>query len=187
MKIVLLTQGKVAQVDDEDFARINAHQWCVIKKTLKNRTVWYAMRQTRLNGKRHAVYMHRVILGVTDSTQVDHRFGDTLNNQRSNLRVATNQQNQYNMRKAPHGTSKFKGVSWDTRAGKWRACIHIGGKHKHLGYFTDETQAAGAYDSEAKQHYGEFALTNSMLDSLRPARANKEGAKWEVTLKAKAV
>jgi hypothetical protein len=36
---------------------------------------------------------------------------------------------------------------------------------------------------EGKTHKPDWLFTQKWYDSLRPARANKEGAKWEVTLK----
>lgn len=45
-------------------------------------------------------------------------------------------------------SSPYRGVYWDK--GKWRARITIDGKHLHLGYFTDEVEAAKAYDAQAR-------------------------------------
>ena len=39
---------------------------------------------------------------------------------------------------------------------------------------------------DAKSRKPDWTFTQKWYDSLRPARENKEGAKWEVTLKSKA-
>ncbi len=46
-----------------------------------------------------------------------------------------------------NGSSKYKGVSWKESNHKWRAFIYINGKHVHLGYFTEEEEAALAYNN----------------------------------------
>ena len=60
--------------------------------------------------------MHRVIAkraGLNLSAYIDHKDGNKLNNTRSNLRPATNQQNQFNTERQANNTSGFKGVTWD--------------------------------------------------------------------------
>jgi len=36
------------------------------------------------------------------------------------------------------GKNKYRGVTWNRRAGKWQACIKISGKNKHFGNFEEE-------------------------------------------------
>ena len=45
--------------------------------------------------------------------------------------------------------SKFVGVNWHKQKKKWHVQIRIDGKHKHLGYFDDEKEAACKYDEQA--------------------------------------
>ena len=45
--------------------------------------------------------------------------------------------------------SRFKGVSWYKRDGKWLAKIQIDSKKTFWGYFVDEEAAARAYDKAA--------------------------------------
>ncbi len=40
---------------------------------------------------------------------------------------------------------------------KWVANITVNSKRKHLGYFTNEREAAKSYNAAAIEHYGEFA------------------------------
>jgi hypothetical protein len=57
-------------------------------------------------------------------------------------------------------SSKFKGVHWHEKCGKWAAQITCDHKTYHLGYFGDEIDAAKAYDKAALKHHGQFAQTN---------------------------
>lgn len=151
-KEIPLTQGKVAIVDDEDFEWLSRYKWCYTK-------AGYAVRASRINGKRRTVYMHREILQAPAGLEVDHINGDKLDNRRSNLRIVTKQQNMFNQRPRK-GSSRYKGVTWFSRTQKWRAFIKIDGKFRSLGYFDDEKEAALAYDRAARELFGEYAKTN---------------------------
>jgi hypothetical protein len=117
--------------------------------------------------------MHREILGLNhgDRSLVDHRNGNTLDNRRCNLRLATRAQNVFNTAKRKaKATSKYKGVTWSKQAssngtkydGKWRAQIRHNSKLIHIGMFTNELEAARAYNSKAKELFGEFARLNDV-------------------------
>jgi len=158
MRTIPLTKGYVALVSDEDFERVNAYKWYT---SVSPRTI-YATRNLRLeDGKRRTVRMHRFITCVNDpQIEVDHRDHDGLNNQRENLRVCSPAQNMANRRKQQNtSSSQFKGVSWDKSKGKWVVKVQLNGKQRHLGTFTDEVEAAMAYDDAARSR-GAFALTN---------------------------
>jgi len=90
---------------------------------------------------------------------IDHRDGNPQNNAIGNLRLATNQQNQFNTGSKGR-TSKYKGVSWKAADRKWQVRASIGGKNKHIGYFSSEIEAARAYDLAVAQEHGEFARPN---------------------------
>jgi hypothetical protein len=166
MKTIPLTQGMVAVVDDEDYAALTRHNWCVSKEC----RTYYAVRGPKPTEGEHGanIRMHRAILGVARGVYVDHRDGDGLNNQRHNLRVATDSQNQRNRkRRRPGTTSRHKGVSWDADRCRWQVFIRDGvrqpdGKHKtrFLGRFDDEDAAGRAYDAAALAAFGEFAALN---------------------------
>ena len=44
----------------------------------------------------------------------------------------------------------------------WRAYIGCNGKPSHIGYFDVETEAAKAYNENAKIKYGEYACLNEI-------------------------
>jgi hypothetical protein len=56
--------------------------------------------------------------------------------------------------------SKYRGVSWNKRANKWKAQINYDSKKRGLGYFKDEEEAARAYDKAARTQHGEKAQLN---------------------------
>ena len=115
MKTIELTQGYIALVDDADFDRVSAHKWYA--NVDRRRGKVYAYRKTHgPHDKRKSIYLHRVLLGVSDpKVRVDHDDGNGLNNQRYNLRPCTNGQNNMNQQKRSDGfragTRAFAGTS----------------------------------------------------------------------------
>lgn len=135
-------QGVVAHavVDDEDFERVSAQAW-----SLRD---GYAVAKVKDGeGGYYFVGMHRFVLGLMrgDPRQGDHENGDTLDNQRSNLRIVTGAQNAQN-RRDRRGVSLHRGVYFDrTRKAKpWRAMGGQRGRRIHIGYFATEDEAAQA-------------------------------------------
>ncbi len=90
----------------------------------------------------------------------DHINGVRDDNRIENLRLATDQQNQFNRGPRRNSSSKFKGVCYVAHANRWQAGIKLNGKSLHLGWFEKEESAAHAYDVAAKKHFGEFARLN---------------------------
>ena len=118
--------------------------------------------QANVSGK--TMYIHRMIAmaflpNYSVDLQVDHIDGDTLNNQPSNLRMVTMSQNLRSFRRPNNSSSKYRGVAWDGREGRWRAYCQVNGKQLRLGNFTDEVDAARAFNDAASKHgYSKEAL-----------------------------
>lgn len=151
MREIPLSQGKIALVDDGDYEALSQHKWTA-DFTGK---VWYAIRSVKKNGKWTHVRMHQVIL--PNCERVDHKNGDGLDNQRSNLRPATHRQNLINSRKR-NVTSGFRGVDKPTI--RWRARIVVNGVRHHLGMFDSKEAAGRAFDEANLKFNGEFARLN---------------------------
>jgi hypothetical protein len=151
MPTIPLTQGESTSVDDGDFKEIGKYKW----STLKLKHTCYA--RGWVDGK--VVYMHRMLMGNPKGLDVDHINGNGLDNRRCNLRVCNRSQNSMNNHKRT-GTSKYKGVSWYKRGGKWHSQIMIDGIQKHIAYFDDEIEAAKSYDIHALELFKEYACLN---------------------------
>lgn len=174
-----LTQGKTALVDDidEDLAKL---RWKAHTNKPAELDLFYAVRNIYCNGKSTSIRMHRIIMErvrgrkLRSSEQVDHVDSNGLNNCRNNLRLATHGENCQHRRKTlSETTSRFKGVSWHSRAEKWYAEIQFNGRQKSLGYFEFEEDAARAYDQAALEYFGNYSLLNFPLTAyLTPVQAD---------------
>jgi hypothetical protein len=165
MKEILLTQGKVALVDDEDFDRVNQYKWYY------NAYKGYATTNITVGpGKQKGIYMHRLIANTPSGMLTDHRDLDKLNNQKSNLRTCTSTQNCRNKAVQKNKkSSRFKGVfiQRDNRSKSmyWSARIVVNKKQFCKNYPftpTGEIAAAQTYNDWAQQHFKEFAVLNDL-------------------------
>lgn len=154
MKEIPLTRGFVALVDDEDHERLAQHRWFASVRAGGRR-----IEAVRIANRRK-VAMHRVVMCAPPGSEVDHLQHRTedrvVDNRKANLRLASRSENSANRRKRSGTTSIFKGVSFHSRDRRWRAQI----EDDHLGYFTDEANAAYVYDLAAVARFGPFAVTN---------------------------
>lgn len=153
MKLVELTRGMVACVDDADWPLVSPYNWHV----LRGRNTNYAVANVVRDGRRSSLLMHRLIAGAGPSQQVDHRDLNGLNNQRGNIRLCTRSQNCSNADRRRRSTA-YKGIS--LREGRIYARIQVEGKTLTLGRFETVEDAARAYDAAALRFFGEFARLN---------------------------
>jgi hypothetical protein len=155
-RTIPLTRGKFAIVDPEDYSRLARFKW----HTHTGTSTFYAVRHKPGSCKK-LIWMHREILGIPPHLYVDHINHNGLDNRKANLRPATKSQNCRNKLLGRKNTSsKYRGVHWHSRFGKWQAAIKVNRRPIHLGYFKDEIDAAKAYDTAALKYHGEFAVIN---------------------------
>jgi hypothetical protein len=159
VRYVPLTQGQVAVVDIEDYDSLMHWNWHAHYDP--HTRGFYAIRHIVVDGKKRKYGMHRQVLGMDprDPRKPDHQNCDTLDNRRSNLRIATNSENGRNQRARPTSKSGYKGVSFRSDSGLWRARIVLHGRIVNLGNFQTPELAHGAYCRAAETLHGEFART----------------------------
>lgn len=89
--------------------------------------------------------------------RIDHIDGNKLNNQPSNMRLATLAENARNALLRSDNTSGVKGVQWYKRYGKWMAIICVNGRNRNLGYFADKLNAENAVKAARLRLHREFS------------------------------
>lgn len=153
---IILTKHLMTLVDNDDYLKYNNIAWCAGNK---GKNTFYAV--SSFDGK----LLHRVIMNAPKGVTVDHINGNTLDNRKCNLRLASYSQNCANRRIQSNNTSGYRGVYYDssTRSkNKWKAQISFEGKNMHIGRFYTKEQAFDAYDKKKKEYFGEFAYVDKI-------------------------
>ncbi|MEN6424184.1 MAG: AP2 domain-containing protein [Phycisphaerales bacterium] len=148
LKRIPLGDGRYVYVDAADFEWLSRWKW-----HMRN---GYAAR----NERGEMILMHRQMMQPPAGMIVDHVNRNKLDNSRINLRICTRGENTRNRAKPIGCSSRFKGVSYDRKTGKWKAGIRSSRKQIYLGIFDTEEEAARAYDAKAVELFGEFARLN---------------------------
>jgi hypothetical protein len=177
VKLIPLTMGLHAMVDDEDYEELSKYKWFAAKGP----RTYYAKRNLlaheREPGKRGGqISMHKQLTGFK---MTDHIDGNGRNNRRGNLRESSSAQNRANQPKYYGSSSRYKGVSWNKKLSKWTASFKPTNarRSKHLGVFESEVEAALAYDAAVRQQNRDFGVYNvpyrgersALTGQLRPA------------------
>jgi len=148
-----LTKGRVSKIDLEDVSWVSKNNWHIAVRG-------YAACRRQVDGRSKIILLHREIVirsgqTIPEGSYVDHINGDTLDNRRCNLRVATPSQNSANRH---HETRRrrrdpgHRGVCFAPELHKskpWMAYISRNYKRHHLGYFSTPEEAASAHREAA--------------------------------------
>jgi hypothetical protein len=155
MKTISLSKGFSAVIDDVDYAAVTA----VGNWTYES---GYAIHHyVDQEGKRKRLWMHRLIMNrVTQSPiptgmQVDHINANRLDNQRSNLRLATRSENQAAKGVQINSSSGYKGVRYNK--GKYEVRLRHYHHRLYLGRYETLEQAHAVYAYVHIMLWGEFS------------------------------
>lgn len=165
-KLIPLTQGKFAIVDEEDYELISKFKWRahnVRKEHGPDR--WYALCTVHLgmiSGKQvqSYIHLHRLIMHPPKGMDTDHIDRNGLNCRRSNMRICTRTQNNQSGHPHCNTSSQFKGVSWHRRSKRWVVHLTCNKRLVYNDSFVNEIEAAHAYDRAVIKYCDEFAYTN---------------------------
>lgn len=154
-KEILLTQGKIAIVDDEDYDRLMQYKWCY------SSTIGYAVSRERIDGVKHSLLMHRMVMNAPKELVTDHINMNKLDNRKVNLRLCTRSENNRNMSPTRlNNKSGYKGVYKPRDSEKWACNIRKDNVSRYLGVFESKHDAARMYNFWAIDMFGEFANLN---------------------------
>jgi hypothetical protein len=143
-----------ALVDEDDFEKVNKYKW-----HLSN---GYACGTIE---KKKILLHHFVFKKPTEANVIDHINQDKLNDEKLNLREASISENNHNKKKNTtiETSSKFKGVSWNKNAKKWKSQCSNEKKEIYLGAFDSEEEAAKQYDIYTFKIRGIEANNNNLV------------------------
>jgi hypothetical protein len=160
MKIISLTQGKSVLIDDEDYDKVKHLQWHASKSGHRfyARAFMYAKSENKTT-KTSLVLQHLIVGKAPEGQRLFFKDGDALNCQKSNLTFVSRSVASHSYYKKVknniNAKEPFKGV-----VVQYTARIKIKNKIILLGCFTNEKDAAKAYNDKAIELYGERAKLN---------------------------
>jgi len=134
-----------AKVDLETVPLIRPYRWSINSDNYVGTTI-----------RNKHVALHHMILPKKKGFVCDHVNRNPLDNRKTNLRYATNQQNRWNS----SSDKEHRGVIYIKEAKKWRAGIVVNGKDTFLGDYDTKEEGLFAYDFVARKLRGEFSVTN---------------------------
>jgi len=152
MKIVPLTRGLTAIIDDQDVSRVLAHRWRAGKTN--HGELSPVRRKTPCNPT--TIRLSRFILELPRGMEIRHKNGDRFDCRRENLVVVSRGENQ--QRKPRPSSSGYRGVSRHRQA--YQARITRDQQTLFLGLHATAEAAARRYDLEALRLYGSNARLN---------------------------
>lgn len=169
------TKGERFIFDKEDKSLVESFCWHIHHKKIKHKdgsvndsqylctTIKNYNKIDRVK-KRGYITLSRLLMNVLDddAVVVDHINGNTMDNRKENLRICTQEKNNYNRRLSSYSTTKVKGVSYRKKEQKYYVRIGYKNNRIFIGMFDTLYDAAKAYNEKALELYGEYAYLNDL-------------------------
>lgn len=134
-------------IDYEDFEKVKLYYWGSSNGYIINK---------KIGG------LHRYVLGLSnnDNNVVDHINHIKHDNRKSNLRICTIQENNFNKIIPKNNASGNLGVFWNKFINKWVAYISIDKTQKVIGKYDNIEDAIIARKNAENKYYKEFVYKN---------------------------
>lgn len=155
-------QGFTALVDDADYEWLSARRWYLGSGGYAWTGGWCAVKK-----RPKAVFMHKLLAEAPSGHVVDHIDGDPMNNQRSNLRVASRSENALNnpSRRTIRGRwASLRDVSRSLGISDWESLLLI------------RSGVIEAYNPGAR-----FLVSWSSIDAYNRTRRPPGNPEWQKT------
>ena len=145
------------KISEEDISKCNNYTWRCFNK--RKGGSYYIQTEMYINNTRVKVDLHRYLLNCVkgDGNIVDHINGDTLNNQRNNLRLASKGGNQRNSKTQCNSLTGRSGVGFHKASNKYRARIVVDDKEIYLGVFSTFEEACKVREDAENKYFKEYA------------------------------
>lgn len=151
-----------ALIDVEDISRVSQYKWRLSKGGTERSKCANVLTG---NGKEtYTNSLHRHIMDCPDEMYVDHINGNRLDNRKVNLRICSNQENNFNTVKRSINTSGYKGIWYDKTRDKWCSEIKVNGKKIFIGrYINIENAAFTRFYAESLLHKEFMSKENKLV------------------------
>lgn len=146
--------------DLEDYDKIKDYCWFEHKMKEDDKDGYIEARSLN-NGKN--VKLHRVVMNIDIyDIKIDHIKHNLLDNRKSRLRIATNQENTMNHVLHSNNTTGVSGVNFDEEKGLYRVRIYYKNRTIHLGYYKTLEEAEYIRKQAEEKYFGKWSYDNSM-------------------------
>lgn len=159
-----LVKNQLYEIED-DYAVIHIdHKGCLYKVKIDIEDVdkcrklgrWCLTNAGYVFNSHRNILLSRYVMNCPDGLVVDHIYHDLLDNRKSQLRIITYAQNQYNRVADKRNTSGQRGVSWSNDRNKW--CVYLRVKDERIAKRFDNYDEACEYARAViNNEHGEFA------------------------------
>jgi hypothetical protein len=146
MRKIKMVGDRNVLIDNEDYEEASKYRWYP-------HSGGYAFRWGKANDKPKALFLHKMVCPTKKGQVVWFRDGNVLNVTRANLLAVSKSMLSHLSSGKESGSSKYKGVIKGNNRNKWGASIIYDKKSYCIGTFSNERDAALAYDHYARKFY----------------------------------